>query len=101
MEDLTKVEDLLEDINCCLFAVSKKHGDLGEKRVPAQISLERQENKIVFETLNKKRNTSLYPKGGLGLRNIEKRLNNYYHERYTLLARDVEDLFTVTLTIDI
>jgi len=78
-----------------------KHGDLGEKRVPAQIMLEQEENKLIFKTLNKKRNTSLYPKGGLGLKNIEKRLNNYYHERYTLLTRDVEDLFTVTLTIDI
>jgi hypothetical protein len=78
-----------------------KHGDLGDKRLPAQIILEQQENKLVFETRNKKRNTSLYPKGGLGLKNIEKRLNNYYHERYTLLARDVEDLFTVNLTIDL
>ncbi|WP_461461544.1 sensor histidine kinase [Mucilaginibacter sp.] len=78
-----------------------KHGDLGEKRLPAQVMLAQQENKLVFETRNKKRNTSLYPKGGLGLKNIEKRLNNYYHERYTLLTRDVKDLFTVTLTIDI
>jgi two-component system, LytTR family, sensor kinase len=78
-----------------------KHGDLGEKRRSAQVILELQENKLVFETRNKKRNTSLYPKGGLGLKNIEKRLNNYYHEQYTLLARDVEDLFTVTLIINL
>lgn len=78
-----------------------KHGDLGEKKNPAQITLEHREKKLLFETSNKKRNTSLYPKGGLGLKNIEKRLNNFYHERYTLLTRDVEDLFTVTLTIDL
>jgi two-component system LytT family sensor kinase len=78
-----------------------KHGDLGEKKHPAQITLEYQEKKLLFETRNKKRNTSLYPTGGLGLKNIEKRLNNYYRERYNLVARDAEDLFTVTLTIDL
>lgn len=76
-----------------------KHGDLGEKHKPARVTLEVQENSLFFETSNIKRNTSLYPKGGLGLKNIEKRLNNYYHERYTLLIRDVENLFTVTLTL--
>jgi two-component system LytT family sensor kinase len=76
-----------------------KHGDLGEKRVPARISLEIRENKLFFETTNLKRNTSLYPGGGLGLKNIKKRLNNYYHDHYTLLVRDVADSFTVTLTI--
>jgi len=76
-----------------------KHGDLGEKRYPARIILEAKGNCLSFETKNRKRNTSLYPKGGLGLKNIEKRLKNYYHERYTLLVRDVEDLFTVTLTL--
>ena len=76
-----------------------KHGDLGEKRYPARITLEAKGNSLLFETKNRKRNTSLYPGGGLGLKNIEKRLNNYYHERYTLHTRDVEDLFTVTLTL--
>jgi two-component system LytT family sensor kinase len=76
-----------------------KHGDLGEKRYPARITLEAKGNGLLFETKNRKRNTSLYPKGGLGLKNIEKRLNNYYHEQYILLTRDVEDLYTVTLTL--
>lgn len=76
-----------------------KHGDLGEKKRPARISLEVAEDRLVFSTSNKKRNTSLYPKGGLGLRNIEKRLNNYYQERYSLLREDDGEIFTVTLTL--
>ena len=76
-----------------------KHGDLGNKRAPAEISLLVQEDQVLFETSNRKRNTSLYPKGGLGLKNMEKRLHNYYQEQYTLVVRDVEDLFTVTLTL--
>lgn len=76
-----------------------KHGDLGEKRYPAQISLEVRENQLLFETTNKKRNTGLYQKGGLGLKNIEKRLMNYYHKRCTLQIRDVEGFYKVSLTI--
>jgi two-component system LytT family sensor kinase len=76
-----------------------KHGDLGEKQSPARITLEARENTLFFETRNVKRNTSLYPKGGMGLKNIEKRLNNYYQNRYALQTRDVENLFTVTLTL--
>jgi len=78
-----------------------KHGDLGEKKKPALITLELRENRLSFETRNKKRNTSLYPKGGLGLKNIEKRLTNYYQEGYTLHAGDVDDLFIVTLNIEL
>lgn len=78
-----------------------KHGDIGEKKQPARIRLEIQENQLLFETHNKKRKSSLYRKGGLGLKNVEKRLNNFYRNRYTLLIRDVEDFFTVTLQIEL
>jgi two-component system LytT family sensor kinase len=78
-----------------------KHGDLGEKKKPPLITLELQENRLAFETRNKKRNTGLYLNGGLGLKNMEKRLTNYYQERYTLHAGDVDDLFIVTLNIEL
>jgi len=78
-----------------------KHGDLGEKKQPALISLESDDHILTFETRNKKRNTSLYPKEGLGLKNIEKRLKNYYQERYTFLTEDTDDIFSVTLIIQI
>ncbi len=78
-----------------------KHGDIGEKKCPAKVNLEVQENLLLFETQNKKRNSSVYPKGGLGLKNMEKRLHNFYGDRYTLLIRDMEDLFMVTLRIEL
>lgn len=76
-----------------------KHGDMGDKKHPASIVLDLVGNQLTFETRNKKRNTNLYPKGGLGLKNIEKRLSNYYQDRYQLLIREEEELFTVNLTI--
>jgi two-component system LytT family sensor kinase len=78
-----------------------KHGDMGDKKYPAKILLELNGNHLSFETFNKKRNTNLYPKNGLGLKNIEKRLSNYYHERFQLLTRDETEFFTVNLTIDL
>jgi two-component system LytT family sensor kinase len=76
-----------------------KHGDMGDKKHPARISLNLRDDLLNFETSNKKRNTNLYPKTGLGLKNIEKRLSNYYHDRYKLLIHDDEETFTVNLTI--
>ncbi|MCR8557286.1 histidine kinase [Mucilaginibacter sp. BJC16-A38] len=78
-----------------------KHGDMGDKKQPARILLEVKEDRLSFSICNKKRNTNLYPKSGLGLKNIEKRLSNYYQERYQLLMREDEELFTVNLTIDL
>lgn len=78
-----------------------KHGDMGDKNQPAGITLELENSCLRFQTRNKKRNTNLYPNTGLGLKNIEKRLSNYYQERYKLLIRDEVELFTVNLTIEL
>jgi len=76
-----------------------KHGDLGEARHPALVTLEYQENILVFKTTNKKRKGSPYPKSGLGLKNIEKRLINHYQERFKLEILDNDDDFSVTLIL--
>src|SRR5665213_1898604 len=60
-----------------------KHGDLGEARQPACIELEMSAGRLTFRTKNKTRTFSPYPPGGLGVKNIEKRLNNFYHDRYS------------------
>jgi len=78
-----------------------KHGDMGNKKQPASILLEMEGTHLTFQTRNKKRNTNLYPNTGLGLKNIEKRLSNYYQERYRLLTSNEEELFIVNLTIDL
>jgi two-component system LytT family sensor kinase len=76
-----------------------KHGDIGNKKYPAQIILELDGNHLSFIASNLKRNTNLYPKNGLGLENMEKRLINYYNDRYKLLICDEKELFTVNLSI--
>lgn len=76
-----------------------KHGDLGESDQPAQIRIERTADTLVFVTKNKKRSNYLPPKGGLGLRNIERRLTNFYQDRFTLEILDSPNDFTVTLIL--
>jgi len=76
-----------------------KHGDINDADNPASVRLEQKDNLLVFTTTNKKRTGSPHPKGGLGLKNIEKRLVNYYQERFTLEIRDKEDEFSVSLTL--
>lgn len=78
-----------------------KHGDLGEADRPAMIRLEQNDNLLVFETRNKKRPGNPYPKGGLGLKNIEKRLINFYREQFRLEIQDRNDEFSVTLTLNL
>jgi sensor histidine kinase YesM len=76
-----------------------KHGELAEAAYPASVRLEQKDNTLVFITKNKKRTGSPYPKGGLGLKNIEKRLVNFYPDKFTLDIEDKDDLFSVTLIL--
>jgi two-component system LytT family sensor kinase len=76
-----------------------KHGDLGDAAYPATIRLEQKEHTLIFATTNKKRIGNPYPKGGLGLKNIEKRLVNFYPDRFTLDILDKDDDFSTTLTL--
>lgn len=76
-----------------------KHGDLGDQKHPALIAIELSGDQLHFETRNKIRHTNLYPKNGLGLKNIDKRLNNYYPGRYTFVTGTHQDIFTTQLTL--
>jgi len=76
-----------------------KHGDLGDAEQPGLIELTYLSDQLTFITTNKKRLSTIYPKGGLGLKNIEKRLNNYYYQKHNLSVVDTEDTFIITLTI--
>jgi two-component system LytT family sensor kinase len=76
-----------------------KHGDLGEPDRPARIRLERNEGTLHFFTQNKKRSNYTPVKGGIGLRNIERRLTNFYQDRFSLEVLESETEFTVTLIL--
>jgi two-component system LytT family sensor kinase len=76
-----------------------KHGDLGDRQHPARILLLVEEEQLRFETYNFKLKTNLYTNTGMGLKNVEKRLHSYYPDDYQFTVHDLEDCFTVNLTI--
>jgi two-component system LytT family sensor kinase len=78
-----------------------KHGDLGDPAKPAMIKLERKAANLLFITRNRKRTTSPHTKSGLGLKNIEKRLTNFYEGRFSLDIQDENDEFTITLNLNL
>jgi two-component system LytT family sensor kinase len=78
-----------------------KHGDLCNHAVPAWIRLEVTPGLLSFEASNLKRGGSPYPKGGLGLKNLEKRLENYYRRNYALHIAEDTRLFTINLSINL
>lgn len=78
-----------------------KHGDLGEGAQPGLISLSYLDGQLLFITKNKKRASSPHPPGGIGLRNIEKRLANYYANQYKLDITEENNIFTVSLALNL
>jgi two-component system LytT family sensor kinase len=78
-----------------------KHGDLGEQAFPAKLDLKIFPGSLQFVAANRKRPAAPYLQSGIGLKNLEKRLENFYPGRYKLLIDDRFDIFTVTLNLDL
>jgi two-component system LytT family sensor kinase len=76
-----------------------KHGNLSMEECPAKITLEVKYNCLRFTTFNLKRTGSLYSNGGIGLKNVRKRLNNDYNSNYILDIINGEDDFTANLEL--
>jgi len=76
-----------------------KHGDLGDPDRPALIRLQRKDQTLLFTTWNAKRGSDFHPKNGMGLQNMEKRLNNFYQDRFSLMILNGETDFKVTLSL--
>ena len=78
-----------------------KHGDLGDPEHPASISMSVSGLLLRFKTFNLKRNPLTPLRGGIGLQNMTKRLENFYASRYKLDVSDDIETFTAILTIQL
>lgn len=78
-----------------------KHGDLGEPKKPGKIFLNYADGQLLFMTQNNKRVSSPHPPGGIGLRNIEKRLANYYPGKYQLNITEENNIFIASLVLNL
>lgn len=82
-----------------------KHGSGGDPGVPwIKLTFERKANKLLFRAENSKPTkpqiTSGSKKGGIGLSNMEKRLNLLYPEHYKLNTNDDNNTYIAELELD-
>jgi len=81
-----------------------KHSDKNNKIEPIIITLELNEKKIFFSSSNpikSKHEESLDKVGGIGLKNVKRRLELLYPTNYSLQIAEKNSTFTVQLTINL
>jgi LytS/YehU family sensor histidine kinase len=76
-----------------------KHGDLKSTEYPIEINLFIDHSKLSFYCRNKKKNGPKELSTGIGLDNIQKRLDLAYGKDYSLNVKDEADFYTTELTI--
>ncbi len=78
-----------------------KHG-IGNKKGRIEIDIKFQNQQFYFHTLNsieRRENLLNHEDGGIGIRNVEKRLNLLYPGKHRLTLKEEGELFSVDLTI--
>ncbi|AMR32828.1 hypothetical protein A0256_16085 [Mucilaginibacter sp. PAMC 26640] len=83
-----------------LIENSFKHSlqkNLAEKWVKLVLAMD--EDELIFQTANPVAEADHQPAGGIGIRNVRKRLELLYPGRYQLTLHEADKIFTVTLTI--
>ena len=81
-----------------------KHSEKNSDSIPVFISLNADVNPIVFKVSNpiKDKNTgSLDSTGGIGLKNVERRLELLYSKKYQLNISQDNNIYDVTLTLSV
>ncbi|GAB3638887.1 hypothetical protein GCM10027422_44780 [Hymenobacter arcticus] len=76
-----------------------KHGELTDVANPLRIRLELEQNRLTFETHNRKRLGPKERSAGIGLANTRQRLDLLYPDRYTLTLDDAAEHYTCRLVI--
>ncbi|MDN5285052.1 MAG: hypothetical protein JWR38_1326 [Mucilaginibacter sp.] len=76
-----------------------KHGVANDVTSPIKLLINVDESKLHFFIQNKKHTHNRDASGGIGLNNVQRRLNLLYPDRYTLNIRDEADSYTCELSI--
>lgn len=78
-----------------------KYADLKNPAFPALIKVSIEGNRLYFEVNNKKRLAHYPHSHGIGVDNVQRRLQAYYPGNYALTIRNREDSYNLHLTIDL
>jgi two-component system, LytTR family, sensor kinase len=76
-----------------------KHGDLFDPKNPITIKVFADEETFSFSVLNKKSDGTKEISSGVGMLNIEKRLQLKYKKKYNLEINDEKDIYFIKLTL--
>lgn len=76
-----------------------KHGDLHDVASPAKIicTINEEKEKIIFATTNKIKQGTAAPSSGIGIENIEQRLNQLYKNDYSFYHANENNMFNVEI----
>ncbi|NIJ51006.1 sensor histidine kinase [Dyadobacter arcticus] len=76
-----------------------KHGDIQDHQHPLAISLQISGNNMQFDVENSKTDKNKDEAGGIGMVNVERRLNLIYPDRHSLQVRDETDRYSCELKL--
>ena len=77
-----------------------KHGDLSDPEHPIRIMIEMKDGGLHYYSRNKKKQGPKELSTGIGVDNIQKRLQHAYGDGFTLNIQDETDCYTTELIID-
>ena len=78
-----------------------KHGVATDKRNPIVINVEIETGKLLFKVVNKKNNLNKDATGGIGLLNVQRRLDLVYKDKYSLLVDNKADSYSCILNLNL
>ena len=76
-----------------------KHGVANDPLTPIRLLIDVDDEHLHFYIQNKKHNNNRDPAGGIGLNNVNRRLNLLYPNKFNLDIRDETDTYTVELSL--
>lgn len=78
-----------------------KYGDLFDPEHPVGINIEVTNEKLIFQTHNKKKEGPIEKSTGIGINNTKRRLDVIYGDRYSLKVENLLEFYTATLIISL
>jgi two-component system, LytTR family, sensor kinase len=76
-----------------------KHGQLQNRNAPLKISIQTNQDALIFQTENNKNSAAKVISTNIGLSNIQKRLEILYPENHVLAVDNQEDKYSCCLTL--
>ena len=99
-EGITEYDEITPLILIPFVENAFKHGVLNEPKHPVRINLSVKQNRLIFEVSNKINHAQKDYSSGIGLANIQRRLDLIYADKHDLLISNNGNTYKITLIIN-